>query len=295
MTSILLLSAVLGAIIGSFLSVCVYRLPFHKSVGLLEDLKDHAAAENQPVADVVPAQALRHAELSINSPERSECPACGKQLLWWHNIPIISWLLLRGRCYFCKTSISVRYPLVELASTALAVLSVDRFGLSAAALVTFLVCAAFLVIALIDYDWYIIPNIISYPGAAIGFVLIAINSFYSFLPAPYVANIQDALLGIVCGAGFLWLVSVLYLRLRKQEGLGLGDVKLLVMVGVLFGPGGAFFTIFVGSVLGTLGGILMILVRGRSMAHPLPFGPFLLLATVFYIFVPTPQLFAPLL
>ncbi len=287
MIGLMILCAVLAAIIGSFLSVCVYRVPFHPSVGLLKDLKEHAASEKLAVEECVPPQALRHAELSINNPKRSECPTCGKQLLWWHNIPVISWLLLKGKCHFCKTSISIRYPLVELITVAVALLSIDRFGFTIAALVTFVVCATFLVIALIDYDWYIIPDLISYPGAAISFVLIGINQFFPFLPRPYAPNLVQAGLGVLAGAGFLWAVAFLYKKLRKQEGLGFGDVKLLVMIGALFGPGGALFTIFCGSVLGTVCGLTMILFQRRTMAHPLPFGPFLLLATVIYIFVPS--------
>jgi|GEM_PF-171870 len=286
MISVLLLSAVFGAVIGSFLSVCIYRIPFHKSVGLLQDLKEQASAEENALEEYVPAHALRHAELSINSPQRSECLDCGHQLSWWQNIPILSFILLLGKCHFCKAKISARYPLVELTSTLMALLSVVQFGFTIAALVTFIVCATFLVIALIDYDWYIIPDIISYPSAGIAILLVAINQFFPYLPAPYAANLTQAALGILCGAGFLWSVAFLYLKIRKQEGLGFGDVKLLVVIGALFGPGGAFFTIFMGSVLGTIGGVAMILMRGRSMAHPLPFGPFLLAATVVYIFMP---------
>lgn len=286
MIAFTILCAVVAAIIGSFLSVCVYRVPFHRSVGLLDDLKEHAATEKLAIEECVPAQALRHSELTINNPKRSECPSCGNQLLWWHNIPVISWLLLKGKCHFCKTAISIRYPLVEIATVGFAFLSIDRFGFTIAALVTFVVCATFLVIALIDYDWYIIPNIISYPGAAMAFVLAGANQYFRFLPLPYVPNFIQAGLGVLAGAGFLWAVAFLYKKLRKQEGLGFGDVKLLVMIGALFGPAGALFTIFCGSVLGTILGIFLILIRRRTMAHPLPFGPFLLLATVIYIFTP---------
>jgi leader peptidase (prepilin peptidase)/N-methyltransferase len=288
MTFLVILSAVLGAIIGSFLSVCIGRIPFHRSVGLVEDLKEYAASENKPVEEFIPAQALRHQSLSINSPRRSECPTCGQQLLWWHNLPVISWLLLKGRCAFCSTPISVRYPLLEVASAGCAILSLNHFGPSIAALVTFVVCATFLAIAVIDYDWYIIPNLISYPGAVISVLLVGANQAFRFLPAPYVSTLTEAALGVLFGAGFLWVVAFLYKKVRKQDGLGLGDVKLLVMIGALFGPSGALFTIFGGSVLGTLGGIFMILVKGRTMAQPLPFGPFLLLAATVFIFLPQP-------
>lgn len=188
----------------------------------------------------------------------------------------------------------MRYPLVEVTTAGLAVLSIQHFGLSAAGVITFLVCATFVVIALIDYDWYIIPNIISYPGALLSLVLVGVNQYFKFLPPPYVGSLYEAGLGILCGAGFLWFVAFIYLKLRKQEGLGLGDVKLLVMVGALFGVGGAFFTIFIGSVLGTIAGIFMILVKGRKLAQPLPFGPFLLIATTIYVFAPQPVFISPL-
>jgi leader peptidase (prepilin peptidase)/N-methyltransferase len=140
------------------------------------------------------------------------------------------------------------------------------------------------VISFIDYDFYIIPNVISLPGAAIGVAVAGANQFFNIFTAPIVPNLLSSAIGVAVGAGFLLLISELYFRLRKQEGLGLGDVKLLALVGAFLGPEGALFTIFFGSLLGTIGGIAVMLLMRRGMSHPLPFGPYLALAALVFIY-----------
>lgn len=270
-------------------------MPFHKSVGLIEELLAIASEEGKPITEYIPAAILEHKDtISINNPRRSLCPKCQHQLLWWHNIPVISWLLLRGKCAFCQVHISIRYPLVEIVSALCAVLSVWCFGLTVTALCAYLFAALMIVISLIDYDWYIIPDLLSITGTVLSIVISTANGYFHFLTLPFAQNLSQAMWGIACGAGFLWLVAKFYLTVRKQEGLGLGDVKLLALIGALFGPVAALWTIFAGSVLGTIGGVLMMILARRGMSHPLPFGPYLAAAAMVFLFWKDNPLLAPL-
>lgn len=285
--SFFLISAIVfGLIIGSFLSVCIYRIPIGKgwdeedlslSPGSLPETEK---VKSEPKPQNVGAQ-------SFSSPKRSLCPKCGKQLLWWHNIPLISWFLLGGKCGFCKAAIPFRYPLVEMLSALAAAMSYINFGPTATAFIVFAFCAALIVISVIDYDYYIIPNVISLPGTVIGVALAGINNYFHIFTFPLCATLLDSVFGILAGGGFLYLVSEGYFRLRKKEGLGMGDVKLLAMTGAFFGPEGSIYTIFVGSLLGSVLGILLILLSGRKFSHQLPFGPYLALGTTLYLFMGT--------
>jgi len=222
--------------------------------------------------------------LHINSPARSFCPSCLQQLRWFENIPVISWVLQRGKCRNCKTSISARYPTVELMSAGFAILSLTQFGFTPTALLVYIFCSALIVVSFIDYDFYIIPDSISLGGTILGLVIALINWKYSFFTWPITPNLLESILGIIAGAGFLLVVAELYFYLRKIEGLGLGDVKLLAMTGALLGPKCALYTIFIGAFIGTVVGVLMILLTHRTIKHYLPFGPFLAIGTILYLF-----------
>jgi leader peptidase (prepilin peptidase)/N-methyltransferase len=262
---------IFGAIIGSFLSVCIYRIPYSPSVGLTAEELGLPEGSEKPV-------------LSIDNPRRSFCPHCKAPLKWWHNIPLAGWILLRGRCAACSAAIAIRYPLVEALTGFFAVLAYQSFGTTWTALLIFALTCALIVISFIDYDFYIIPNVISLPGAALGVAVAGANQFFNIFTAPIVPNLLSSAIGVAVGAGFLLLISELYFRLRKQEGLGLGDVKLLALVGAFLGPEGALFTIFFGSLLGTIGGIAVMLLMRRGMSHPLPFGPYLALAALVFVY-----------
>jgi len=268
------LTLLFGLLIGSFLSVCIYRIP--RGAGyedLHETLEPHKNENEKP--------------LHINSPKRSFCPVCLAQLSWFENIPLISWVLQRGKCRHCKTPISARYPTVELMSGGFAILSLNQFGFTPTALLVYVFCAALIVVSFIDYDFYIIPDSISLGGTGLGVLVALVNWKYSFFEWPITPNLLDGILGIISGAGFLLVVAELYFYLRKIEGLGLGDVKLLAMTGALFGPKCALYTIFLGAFIGTIVGITMILLTQRTIKHYLPFGPFLALGTIIYIFLNT--------
>jgi leader peptidase (prepilin peptidase)/N-methyltransferase len=232
---------VLGCCIGSFLNVCIYRLP---------------------------------QDLSIVSPS-SFCPQCRTPVRGYDNIPLLSFLLLRGKCRSCGAKISWRYPLVEALTGAFAVALFLKFGLSVSFFASFAFTAALIVITFIDLDHRIIPDVISLPGIAAGFGL----SF--FLPTP---SWTESLIGLVVGGGSLYLVAVGYEALTKREGMGGGDVKLLAMIGAWLGWKAVLFTLFAASLTGSLigGGAMVLQKQGRHYA--VPFGPFLAFGALAYFF-----------
>jgi leader peptidase (prepilin peptidase)/N-methyltransferase len=235
----------LGCCLGSFLNVCIYRLP---------------------------------QGLSIVSPG-SFCPQCRTPVRGYDNIPLLSYLLLRGRCRSCGAKISWRYPLVEGLTGALAVALYLKFGLTGSFFAFFAFVAALVVITFIDLDHRIIPDVISLPGIGIGFLL----SF--FLPHP---SVTESLIGLLAGGGSLYLVAVGYETLTKREGMGGGDVKLLAMIGAWLGWKAVLFTLFAASLTGSLigGGAMVLQKQGRHYA--VPFGPFLAFGCLAYLFFGPP-------
>lgn len=239
---------VFGLCIGSFLNVCIYRIPVRKSI-------------------VSPG---------------SSCPACGTAIRFYDNIPLLSYLILGGKCRHCRTYISFRYPLIELITGAFSLGLYLKFGLSAEALIYFVFICVLIVIAFIDIDHRIIPDRITLPGIFIFFIAaFAIPSL----------SWTDSLLGIVIGGGSLFLVAVVYHLVTHKEGMGGGDIKLLAMIGALVGWKGVFFTIFVSSAVGTLAGLLIMAATRQNLKLAVPFGPFLSIGAAAYIFF-GPQLVA---
>ncbi|MFH2093529.1 MAG: prepilin peptidase [Pseudomonadota bacterium] len=231
-----------GACIGSFLNVCIYRIPENKSI-------------------ITPG---------------SFCPNCHTPIPFYLNIPIVSYLFLLGRCQFCKTSISLRYLIIELITGIFAVLLYAKFSVSPPFFFWFVFISTLLTISFIDFDHQIIPDIISLPG-----ILIFSSSAY-FLPE---MTIKQVGLGIIAGGGSLYAVAFFYYLLKKQEGMGGGDIKLLAMIGAATGIKGVFFTIFIGSLFGTIIGLaIMAFTRRTDSKFKIPFGPFLSFGTVLYIF-----------
>ena len=229
-----------GLIIGSFLNVCIHRLPLDQSI-------------------VKP---------------RSRCPACETPIAWYDNIPIFSYLLLRAKCRNCGVRIPVRYPMVEASTALISWLVFYRFGLEWLYLVYFVYSAALLTLSVIDLDHRIIPDEISLSGIVIGLLLAALTPLRPFL---------DSFIGAVIGGGFLLLVGLLYEAVRKQEGIGGGDIKLMAMVGAFTGWKGALFTIFGGSFTASIVGIVLMIQRRSDSQIPIPFGPFLSFASFLYI------------
>jgi len=230
-----------GAIIGSFLNVCIARLPDGRSV--------------------------------VSPP--SHCPKCQTYLSWYENVPILSYLVLGGRCRTCKIRISPIYPAVEVLTGALAVALFLRLGPTLAFAGYFAFAAALVVITFIDLDHQIIPDVISLPGIVVGLAF----SLVSPLVTPF-----DAILGVLAGGGVLLSVAWLYKTFRGQEGMGGGDIKLLAMIGAFLGWQSIFVTLFVGSVIGSIIGVVVMLYEGADTKLAIPFGPFLAGGALVYLF-----------
>ncbi len=235
---------VFGLCIGSFLNVCIYRLPASESIA-------HPG---------------------------SKCQKCGKFIAFYDNIPVLSFLWLKGRCRHCGVKIGLRYPTIEILAGILALAAFLKFGLHVEAIIYFTFIACLLVVTFIDLDHRIIPDIITLPGIPIFFAA----SFA--LPA---ITYKAALLGIIAGGGSLFLVAWVYSLITKKEGMGGGDIKLLAMMGALLGWQGVIFTIFVSSLVGTLSGLAVMLQSRKGMKLAVPFGPFLAIGGITYIFFGT--------
>ena len=233
---------IFGMCVGSFLNVCIYRLP---------------------------------ASTSIADPPRSMCPSCNSLIKFYDNIPVLSYLWLKGRCRYCNAPISFRYLVVEVLSGIAALSVLFTFGLTLEGLVYFIFISSLLVITFIDIDHRIIPNIITLPGIPIGLI--------ASLALPEV-TLMNSVLGVLAGGGSLWIVAWTYHRITGKDGMGGGDIKLLAMIGTLVGWQGVLFTIFVSSAVGTIIGMTVMLVKGKNMKFAVPFGPFLSIGAVTYIF-----------
>ncbi len=263
-----LLFFIFGSIIGSFLGVCAYRIPMGKYEPIHQGVKELGRT------------------LSIINPARSFCPKCEHTLAWWQTIPLVSWLLLRGRCVHCRAQIPFRYFFVEILTGTLCALTFLRFGPTATGLVAFGFICLCVIITFIDLDYMIIPDVITYPATAIGLGIGVMNRYApsEILRYPFVSSPLESLYGLLMGPGLLIAVWWLYFKIRKREGLGLGDVKFLAVVGATFGMESAWFTIFFGSVVGSVIAIIALIARRQSFASYFPFGPYLVIAAIAYIF-----------
>ncbi len=224
-----------GAVIGSFLNVCIYRLPRGQSI-------------------VYPS---------------SKCPECGHGISAKDNIPLLSYLLLKGRCRNCGVKISARYPLVEFLNALLYVLVFWRYGFSVSSAVFMLYMSSLIVITFIDLDFQIIPDVITIPGALISLVLGALvlkDPFLRFSMLGWKAS----LIGAALGFGLFYGIAVL-----SRGGMGGGDIKMMAMVGALTGWKGVLLTTFLGSLLGSVIGIYLMVSKGKGRKTKIPFGPFL--------------------
>jgi leader peptidase (prepilin peptidase)/N-methyltransferase len=230
---VLAAAAAFGAIVGSFMNVCIYRLPLGKSV-------------------VWPASA---------------CPQCRRELAWYENVPVLSWLALRGRCRTCHVWIGFQYPAVEALTAAMFALAWWMYGPSALFASRVVFGCALLVLFAIDLEHHLLPNTITLPGIVLGFA-------FSFFAEP---GWMSSLIGIVAGGGVLYLIAEVYYRVRHEEGLGMGDVKMLAMIGAFVGWKLTLVTLMMASLGGSLIGLVVIASRRGGMKYALPFGTFLAL------------------
>ncbi|MBW1636923.1 MAG: prepilin peptidase, partial [Deltaproteobacteria bacterium] len=241
-TFLLVIPALFGAIIGSFLNVVILRLP----------------AEDSSIA--FPA---------------SHCPECLTPLSWYENIPVLSYIFLRGKCSHCRTSISLQYPAVEILTALLAAAVCYKFNFSIEAGGYFLFGAALLVIIFIDIHHQIIPDIISLPGIVLGVLFSLVSNSISW---------QSSLTGLLLGGGVLYLIALIYFSLRKQDGMGGGDIKLLAMIGAWLGWQSLPFVIFVSSATGSIVGLIAMRWQKKGGSTRIAFGPFLSVAALIYMF-----------
>jgi len=269
MTALLVASAfVLGLVVGSFLNVCILRIPAGESI-------------------VLPA---------------SHCPKCGKAIAPYDNVPVLSWLWLRGRCRNCKAPIAALYPAVELLTGLLFALCALAFGFQLPALKWAVFCALLVVLAITDLRERILPDKVNLTGAVLGLAWSAVlpvddgtalwfaGRLFAFPPPARVLSFADALVGAVAGAGILWIFAEGYFRLRGREGMGLGDVKMMAMAGTFLGPKAAVLTIMAGALLGSVLGALFMLFRRTGSEYELPFGTFLAAAALLVVFYGPPVL-----
>jgi leader peptidase (prepilin peptidase) / N-methyltransferase len=227
---------VLGLTVGSFLNVCIHRIP---------------------------------REQSLMFPP-SRCPGCEHRLAWFENIPVLSYAVLGGRCRKCRTRISIRYPLVELATMAVFVVHGEVFGWTALLVPRLLFACAMVVLFAIDLEHHLLPNVITLPGIAVGLVSSAV------LPP----GIVDALIGTVVGGGVLWLIGGAYFRYSGHEGMGGGDVKMLAMIGAFLGWKLVLVTLVLSSFAGSLIGVAVIALKRGGLKYALPYGTFLALGAL---------------
>jgi len=235
---------VFGAIIGSFLNVCIYRIPRKKSI-------------------IHPSSA---------------CPVCEKPVRFYDNVPLVSWLVLKGKCRDCGARISFRYFLVELITAVVFAMIYRRWGLSYEFFIQIFFTAILIVVSFIDYDFQIIPDVLSVGGMFAGLII-------SFVRPDF--RVMEAVYGVLIGGGVLFVIAYGYQLITKREGMGGGDIKLLAMIGSFSGLKGVLFSLIGGSVVGTLVGIPLMLMKGREEGgkYAIPFGPFLSLCAVLYLFM----------
>ena len=236
-----LISIIFGAMVGSFLNVCIFRLPNEESI-------------------IWPG---------------SHCPHCEKPIRFYDNIPLISFLVLKGKCRDCRAPISLQYPFVEGITALSSLFLVIKFGPSLSYLVYFTFVSALIVITVIDLYHQIIPDVISLPGIGVGLLVSLIIPQITF---------SNSLIGVLLGGGSLFIVATFYQWLFKREGMGGGDIKLLAMIGAFLGWKAVLLTILLSSLIGSVTGILMMVVKGKDFKYAIPFGPFLSLGAVISLF-----------
>lgn len=241
---------ILGALVGSFLNVCIGRIPNGESI--------------------------------VTPP--SHCPKCKVPIAFYDNVPLLSYLLLRGRCRACSERISPRYFVVELMMALFAVALFYWFGVSFSFSVSFIFVAALIVISFIDLDVRIVPDVISLPGIVLGLAFSAAGYFFFHDELGIIPTPLSSLIGILAGGGFLLATAWVYEKFTGVEGMGGGDIKLLAMIGAFLGWPAIPVTLFIASLLGSVVGIACMVFTGAGRRLALPFAPFLCSGALSYLF-----------
>jgi len=263
------IAAVLGLCIGSFLNVVIHRLP-----KMMErDWRAQCAELGAPTG--APQAPAAHSERFNLMVPRSRCPSCGHGITALENIPVVSWLILRGKCSACAAPISARYPAVEIAAGAAAAYAAWRYGFSLAALGAMAFCWVMIALAFIDLDTQLLPDDLTQPLLWGGLTL---NLWETFAP------LQSAVIGAIAGYLSLWLVYWAFRFATGKEGMGFGDFKLLAAIGAWLGWQALPLVILLSSVVGAGAGISLMLFTKHGRDHPIPFGPYLAAAGLIALF-----------
>jgi len=240
-----------GLLLGSFLNVCVFRLP---------------------------------RDLSVMKPARSFCPFCEETIAWYDNIPVLSYILLRAKCRKCGAHIPLRYPVVELATAIAFAICVAAFGVTPAALKYAVYSAIMITLIASDFEERILPDEFTLGGSVLGLILawfVPLRGEFALFVVPYSwgprwVSVGEAVIGATISSGSIWLAGWLYEKFRHREGLGFGDVKMIFMIGAFLGLPGALLTLIAASLIGAIGGLLFIHFTGKDAStYELPFGSFL--------------------
>ena len=234
----------MGGLWGSFANVCIHRLP--KEQGVVSG--------------------------------RSHCPKCKKQIFWYDNIPLISYLLLGGKCRKCKKKISIQYIFVELISIFSFFSIYYLYGITLTTLLLMILSLSFIIIFFIDLKHFIIPNLITFPMMALGFIKSFDPNLNSIFP-----NYILSILGGLFGYGIIWSITFFYKQIKKKEGMGLGDAKLLSVIGFWFGLKAFPFVIFLSSTIALISVIPDLIKKSKKMSSKIPFGPYIILGTLVYL------------
>ena len=234
----------MGALWGSFANVCIYRIPLEKGV--------------------------------VSG--RSYCTNCKKKIAWYDNIPIISYLLIKGKCRKCKMKISFQYPLVELLSIFTFVIVYLFYGITLTTLLLIILNLAFIIIFFIDSKHFIIPNNLTFPMMFLGFIKSFDPNLDSIFP-----NYVNSLIGGLSGYGIIWSIIFLYKILRNKEGMGFGDAKLLAVIGFWFGWIAVPFVIFSSSIIALISVLPSLINKSKKFSTEIPFGPFIIIGCILYI------------
>ena len=271
LTLALVVFGILGLCVGSFLNVVIHRMPLMMLSSWRQECSqfmgqqvDLPSEHTTPLMDIV----AHDVPITLSSPS-SRCPHCAHKIKWYENIPLVSWLALRGRCSSCKAAIGVRYPIVEVATALLSILVIYHFGVTALGLSALVLVWTLIALTGIDFDTQLLPDRLTFPLAGLG---LAVNS-QSWFVSP-----TESIWGLLIGFLSLWIVVKVFYLLTKKHGMGQGDFKLLAVLGAWLGPMMLPLIILLSSLLGSIVGIILMKRQGES--RPFAFGPYIAIAGI---------------
>lgn len=271
MTIALIIFALLGLCVGSFLNVVIHRMPPMMHYDWRQECSQFLAQQSDmPDEHTIPLTNIVATDVPVTlSKPRSRCPHCAHKIKWYENIPLISWLMLRGRCSDCKASIGLRYPIVELVTALLSMVVIYQFGVTATGLSALVLVWTLIALTGIDFDTQLLPDRLTFPLAGLG---LAVNSQGWFVTP------TQSIWGLLFGFLSLWIVVKIFYLITKKHGMGQGDFKLLAVLGAWLGPMMLPLIILLSSLLGSIVGIVLMKKQGES--RPFAFGPYIAIAGI---------------